>query len=324
MANATISFTIFGKDLVLNPATYFTVFGFDIHWYGVIIAVGMFCGVFYIMHRSKEFGLTEDNIIDMLLIVVPLGVIGSRILYVMFNFDKYKNNLAAMFKIWEGGLAIYGGIALGIAGLYIYCRRKKMPLAVFLDVAALALLIAQSIGRWGNFINREVYGVQTDLPWAMKFTMNGNTIGVHPLFLYESIWNFVGFIALHFYSKRRKYDGELFAMYVFWYGLARYFFEQLREDSVLYLFNTDIRVSQLIGLLSLCAAFIYMLRRAVRKSYNPDKLYVRAASVSVSEYNADAANISEAVEKSADYDVEKNDYITQKTENKNQDGAGEK
>lgn len=272
MANATITFTIFGKDFVMNPSRYFTVFGIDIHWYGVIIAFGMLCGVWYAMRRSKQFGLTEDNIIDMLLIVLPLGVIGSRLLYVMFNFDMYKNNLAGVFKIWEGGLAIYGGIVLAIFGLYFYCKRKKLPFSVFLDVAVLALIIAQSIGRWGNFINREVYGTTTTLPWAMKLTLNGNVQSVHPLFLYESLWNAVGFVFLHFYSKKRKYDGEIFAMYAFWYGLARYMFEQIRQDSVLYLFNTGIRVSQIIGLISFGAALIFLLNRAIKKNYGP--LYV--------------------------------------------------
>lgn len=325
MGNAIIGFNIFGKEILLNPARYFTVFGFKIHWYGVIIAIGMLIAIIYAMRRSRYFGLTEDNIIDMILIVVPLGIVGARILYVMFNFDKFKGDILGMFKIWEGGLAIYGGIVLAIAGVYIYCRMKKMPLAPFLDIAGLALLIAQSIGRWGNFINREVYGVPTDLPWAMYFTQNGQTISAHPLFLYESLWNALGFVILHFYSKKRKYDGQVFAMYAFWYGLARYFFEQLRSDTVLYLFNTDIRVSQLIGLISMLLAFVYMMKHAVRK---PKPMYAEivtsdTAKEKGSEDNEMPDDKAVCENKRADgYNIEDGGYI--EPENKENDNDNDK
>lgn len=271
MGNAVIGFNLFGHEIQIDPQRYFTVFGLTIHWYGVIITLGMLVAIIYAMRRSRAFGLTEDNIIDMILVIVPLGAIGARAQYVIFNWASFKDDPAAIFRIWEGGMAIYGGIALAIGGMYIYTRRKKMPLAPFLDIAGLALLIAQSIGRWGNFINREVYGTPTDLPWAMYFTQNGETISAHPLFLYESLWNGVGFVILHIYSKKRKYDGQIFALYVLWYGLARYMLEPLRVDSVLYLFNTDIRVSQLIGILSVACAFAYMVKKAMQK---PRPLYV--------------------------------------------------
>ena len=276
MSDASISFPIFGEGFSINPSTYFTLFGFKVHWYGVIILTGLVLATLYIVKRAPQFGMNEDNIYDLLLYAVPIGVIGARLYYVVFNFSLYRGNLAGIFKIWEGGLAIYGGIIFGILGIFIFSRRKKIPFGNVLDLSALAVLIGQTVGRWGNFINREAFGRQTTLPWRMGLTPEGGaTIFVHPTFLYESLWNFIGFIILHFWSKkRRRYDGQIAAMYIAWYGFGRFFIEGLRTDS-LYLFNTGIRVSQLLAAALFVLAAAYLLVNRFKVSHDPaTDLYV--------------------------------------------------
>ena len=227
------------------------------------------------MSRRKDFGLTDDNIIDLLLWAIPIGVVGARLYYVVFNFSLYKNDLLGIFRVWEGGLAIYGGIIFGVLGIYIYHRRSKIPMGTLLDVAGLAVIIGQAVGRWGNFINREAFGGETALPWRMGLIYpDGTSVFVHPTFLYESLWNVLGFILLHIISKKfRKYDGQIFLSYAAWYGLGRFFIEGMRTDS-LYLFGTGIRVSQLIGILAFIICFAVLLYNKLKKSYNVESLYV--------------------------------------------------
>ena len=186
---------------------------------------------------------------EMLLFAVPCAIIFARIYYVVFNFAEYAEDPIRIFYIWEGGIAIYGAVIGALIGALIYCRIKKISIVRFLDVGALGLMIGQSIGRWGNFVNAEAHGGETGLPWRMM--INGAP-GVHPTFLYESLWNILGFILLHFYSKKRKFSGEVFVLYIIWYGIGRAMIEGLRTDS-LYLFNTGIRVSQ--ALAAACVAF---------------------------------------------------------------------
>ena len=198
--------------------------------------------------------------LDGVLCGVPAGIIGARLYYVIFNFSLYKNDFWGIFKIWEGGLAIYGGVIGAVIAVAIYAHIKKLPLGAFLDLAAFGLLIGQTVGRWGNFINREVYGIETDIFCRMGLTdAAGNTIYVHPTFLYESIWNLLGLVLLHIYSKRVKnrYDGQIFAMYLAWYGLGRAFIEGIRSDT-LFLFNTGMRVSQVFAALTCIVSLIYL------------------------------------------------------------------
>jgi phosphatidylglycerol:prolipoprotein diacylglycerol transferase len=266
---------MFGDGFVLDPPTHFTVFGRPVYWYAVIIACGFILAAAYLMWRRKDFGLTQDNILDIFLVSVPCGIVGARLYYVIFNPDGYfgPGELLNILKIWEGGLAIYGGIIAAAVGIYLFSRRRKIPLGVLFDVGGLGLLIGQTIGRWGNFINREAYGGETDLPWKMGLTTGNETVYVHPTFLYESLWNLVGFILIHIFSKKyRKYDGQLFLMYVAWYGFGRFFIEGLRTDS-LYLFHTDIRTSQLVAALSFGAAIYFLLRNHLRKIPTEGRLY---------------------------------------------------
>ena len=199
MDNAVISFPILGESFSVDPPRYFTVFGHNVYWYGVIIAVGFILGVLYTMKRAKDFGITSDNVIDMLLIATPLSIIGARLYYVIFNPENYfgPGKWINIVKIWEGGIAIYGAVIFAVLGVLIYSRVSKKPFLSILDVGSLGLLIGQMIGRWGNFINREAYGAETDIFCRMGLTLNGNTVYVHPTFLYESIWNLIGFIILH-------------------------------------------------------------------------------------------------------------------------------
>ena len=262
-----ISFPMLG-DLSINPPNSFEVFGFSIYWYGVIIAAGFLLAVLYCMHRCGEFGLNSDNVLDTLIVGTPLAIIGARLYYVVFYFDLYSDNLWEIFAIRDGGLAIYGGIIGAIIGLLIVSHWRRFSAFAMLDLGCFGMLIGQFVGRWGNFINREAYGAETEIFCRMGLTdpVTGNTIYVHPTFLYESLWNFLGFVLLHIFSKKfeRRFDGQFFLMYVAWYGFGRMLIEGLRTDS-LYIPGTVIRVSQLLGALSCAAAviaFVIMWKRS--------------------------------------------------------------
>ena len=259
----------------VNPSRVaFTVLGKDIYWYGIIIAAGFLLAVIYAMRRAPSFGLNEDNILDMLFVAVPLAIVCARLYYCIFYWDLYRDNPIAILYVWEGGLAIYGGVIGAVIGVAIFCRVKKLPIGPLLDVGGLGLLIGQMIGRWGNFMNREAHGAVTDGFFKMGIAdAAGNVTYYQPTFLYESVWNLVGFVALHFYSKRRKFDGEVFLLYLAWYGLGRAWIEGLRTDS-LYLFNTGIRVSQLLAALSCVAAIAVLVYVRVVRKPQPEKLYV--------------------------------------------------
>ena len=259
----------------VNPSRVaFNVLGKDIYWYGIIIAAGFLLAVIYAMRRAPSFGLNEDNILDMLFVAVPLAIVCARLYYCIFYWDLYRDNPIAILYVWEGGLAIYGGVIGAVIGVAIFCRVKKLPIGSLLDVGSLGLLIGQMIGRWGNFMNREAHGAVTDGFFKMGIAdAAGNVTYYQPTFLYESVWNLVGFVALHFYSKRRKFDGEVFLLYLAWYGLGRAWIEGLRTDS-LYLFNTGIRVSQLLAALSCVAAIAVLVYVRVVRKPQPEKLYV--------------------------------------------------
>lgn len=252
----TVSFPGLGLSFEFDGIAFeVPLWGKEIYWYAVIIACGFMLAVAYGMKRAKHFGLKQDSLLDMLLFAVPSAIVCARAYYVIFNFYQYRANPISMLYIWEGGIAIYGAIIGALVAVIFYCKKSGTHLWDMLDVGALGLLIGQSVGRWGNFVNGEAYGAITDLPWRMELYDRDlhAVVCVHPTFLYESLWNLVGFVLLHFYSKKRKFSGEIFWLYVAWYGLGRGFIEGLRTDS-LYLFGSGIRVSQLIGLASFVAA----------------------------------------------------------------------
>ena len=279
----TVLFPGLGLQLELNPIA-FTLFGWPIHWYGVIIAAGFLLAVLYCSHISPRFGVKQDDLLDVLIAGVPLGIVGARLYYIIFYLDLFRKadgslDFGAMVRIWDGGLAIYGGVIMAVLVGVAVCRIKKISFFAMADVCVFGLLIGQAVGRWGNFVNVEAYGGETTLPWRMgivEYAANGTAryLEVHPTFLYESLWNIVGLIVLIVIAKRwRKFDGQMFFSYLVWYGVGRGFIEGLRTDS-LYFFGTGIRVSQMLGFASaLAGAAVLIWMLAVRRP-GPERLWV--------------------------------------------------
>lgn len=250
----TIGFPNLGLEFTLSRVAC-TVLGKDIYWYGIIICAGFILAALYVNSRTKDFGITSDNLTDCLIICVPLGIICARIYYVVFEWGYYAQHPGEIIAIWKGGIAIYGGIIGTLIGLFVYSRVKKLSFASLCDLAAFGLLIGQCIGRWGNFVNGEAHGGPTTLPWGM--TIDGQSM-VHPTFLYESLWNLTGFVLLHFYSKKRRFKGEIALLYAAWYGAGRAWIEGLRTDS---LYIGSVRVSQLLAVVSCIAAVAVLARQ---------------------------------------------------------------
>ena len=285
MKNMPISFPGLFGDWELNIDPVAIHIGHGIYWYGIILAAAMLAGLYLCMKQSKHYGLTEDNVMDMVLWAVPCCIIGSRIYYVLFYLDLYRKadgslDWGAMLRIWDGGLAIYGTVIVGVLVALIYTKRHKIPFFAMTDLAVMGLMLGQIIGRWANFINREAFGTETTLPWRMKLWVTSYTsIEVHPTFLYESLWNLIGLLLIVFIvSKGRRFDGENTWFYFLWYGLGRSWIEGLRTDS-LYLFNWElfgqrIRVSQALSIvMAAVAAFMLVYNIAVKKR-SPEGLWV--------------------------------------------------
>ncbi len=272
----SISFPGLGiGEMNLPQSLPFKLFGLEIYWYGVIIAFGFLLAILYGRYRCKDFGCDFDHVIDAILFAVPLAIICARIYYVAFQWAEYKDDPLSAFNIRNGGIAIYGGVIGAVIGLLLFSKVKKQPLLPYLDIAGLGLLIGQLVGRWGNFFNREAYGCATSATYFLRMglTEYGVTEFVHPTFLYESLWNLLGLILIHFLSKKRKYDGQVFLSYVAWYGLGRVWIEGLRTDS-LYIPGTAIRVSQLLAGLSFFAAVGIMLYIHFVKKPDGSKMFV--------------------------------------------------
>ena len=260
----------------LNPPASFSVFGHRIYFYGVLFALGFTLGILYCARRSKDFGLKSDDFYDMVILLIPLSILCARIYFVLFRLDEFAGRpLIAYFAVWEGGIAIYGGIIGGILAIWLVTRRKKLPFLAMLDLTVFGVHIGQIIGRWGNFMNREAFGGQTEIFCRMGLTdPSGHTIYVHPTFLYESLWNLVLFLGLWLGVKmgKRKYDGQMSLLYLFFYGLGRAWIEGLRTDS-LYIGHTGIRVSQALSLvLVLFAGALLLWER--RREHPASELWV--------------------------------------------------
>ncbi len=224
----TVSFPGLGiGEVQLNPVA---IPQLGVEWYAIIICAGILIAVFTCERMAKRFGIKGDDVLDAVLFGLPAGIIGARLWYILGNLDEF-DSLMDMVSIWNGGLAIYGGIGAAIITGYFVCRHKKISLPNLLDLVAIGFLIGQIIGRWGNFMNVEVFGSETTLPWRMGVGVGGvvNDVFVHPLFLYESLWNLIGLFAVFIYMDSRKFKGELFLMYMSWYGLGRSWMELLRN-----------------------------------------------------------------------------------------------
>lgn len=259
--DTTITFP--GLGLSVNPGRSFSLGPLTIHYYGVIIAVGLLLAAFYGLRRSKEFGLKQDDILDGVLGIVPFAVICARAYYCIFSWEEYASHPIQVLYIWEGGLAIYGGVIGAVIGVIVFCKIKRISLGATLDLVALGFLIGQSVGRWGNFFNREAYGAVTDsfLRMGLYQPALGRFEYYHPTFLYESVWNALGFLLLHFMSKKRQYDGQIALGYAVWYGAGRTVIEGLRMDS---LYWGSFRVSQMLALISCVAAVAVLIWQAAR------------------------------------------------------------
>ena len=248
-----ISFPSLGIDI--DPLRVFDLGPLSIHMYGLIIAFGLMLAVIYGMRRAPQFGVTEDHVLDGVLWITPFAILCARAYYCIFSWEMYADDPSSVLYIWNGGNAIYGGVLGAVAGIILYSRIRKISLGAALDLVLLGFLIGQAIGRWGNFFNREAFGAETDsfLRMGLFSPLTGTTTYHHPTFLYESVWNALGFVILHFLSKKRQYDGQIALGYAAWYGLGRTFIEGLRTDS-LYIPGTPIRVSQLLAAVSCLAA----------------------------------------------------------------------
>lgn len=240
----TVSFDKLGiHDIVLNRVAISNIFGtgLDVYWYAIIITAGLVLAMLFGMKHAKDVGLNADNILDVVIFGVPCALIGARLYYVIFEADQF-HSFTDIINIRKGGLAIYGGLIAGLIVGLVYSKVKKINVLALFDIACMGFFIGQSIGRWGNFVNAEAFGGVTDLPWGMS--INGGA-PVHPTFLYESLWNLVGFILAYIYLKKlRKENGEIFFFYLAWYGAGRAWIEGLRTDS---LWLGGIRVSQLVA-----------------------------------------------------------------------------
>lgn len=273
---SSISFPFLGLEM--NPPRTFSLGPLTIHLYGIAIGLGLILAVIYACRRSKEFGLKEDDILDGVLWITPFAIICARIYYVAFSWKDYADNPLSVFAIWEGGIAIYGSVIGAVIGVIVLCKVKKLKIATVLDITLLGFFIGQILGRWGNFFNREAFGAATDSFFRMGLynTVTGSWEYYHPTFLYESVWNLVGFILLHFLSKRRKYDGQIALGYCVWYGLGRCFIEGLRVDS---LYWGPFRVSQVLAGLTCVAASAILLWQSFQP-HDPANLFVnRVVSV---------------------------------------------
>ncbi len=257
--------------------------GIDIAYYGIVIAVSMIAGVALVLAEARRTGQDEDFYLDMLILSIVIGIVGARAYYVVFSWDSYRDDLLEIFNIRNGGLAIYGGILSGVATACIYTRRKKIPLGQMVDTACLGLVLGQILGRWGNFFNREAFGGYTDNLLAMQLPVDAvrqreitaqmwehvQSIGgvayiqVHPTFLYESMWNILVLAFLLWYRKKKRFQGEVFLLYLVGYGLGRVWIEGLRTDQLrMAVLGLRFPVSQLLSLILVVASggFIVFLR----------------------------------------------------------------
>lgn len=270
-----------GLGIEIDPIRAITIGEFSIHLYGLLIAFGLMLAFIYGTRRGKEFGLKVDDIIDGVLCIVPFAVLCARLYYCIFQWNEggYGEDPITILYVWKGGLAIYGGVLGAVAAIAVFCKIKKINLPALLDLVFLGFLIGQSIGRWGNFFNREAFGVETEsfLRMGLLNSVTGQVEYHHPTFLYESVWNAIGFVLLHFLSKKRKYDGQIALGYCAWYGFGRTIIEGLRTDS-LYIGNTGLRVSQLLAALS-CVVAVAVLLIMSFKSHSKENLFVNRVAL---------------------------------------------
>lgn len=264
----------------------FTLFGLPIYWYGILIAAGMTLALVFVFRYARSFGIDADRLVDVVLLGTVLSIVGGRVYYVAMAPFEY-GSLREMLDIRQGGMAIYGSVLGAFLGGWIGCKWRKVALLPTFDLAALGFLIGQGVGRWGNFINQEAFGANTALPWGMlsegtqsylqsvQSTLAAQgvqvdpSMPVHPTFLYESVWCLLGFFVLWAYMKRRRFHGEIFLLYLIWYGAERFFVEGLRTDSLML---GQFRVSQVLAAVSVVVSLVLWV--ILRKKYKGKPLTI--------------------------------------------------
>jgi len=292
----------------------FSIGPLTVYWYAIILVTGIVAGFVFALHEAKRLNLDTEVIYDLVLWGLPIAIIFARAYYVIFSWDEMEGNILNAFKIWDGGIAIYGSvIGAALTGI-VYCRVKHLKIGLVFDVCAIPLMLGQAIGRWGNFANAEVYGRTTDVLWRMS--VNGTD--VHPLFLYESIWMLLGIAIFITYKNRKKFDGEIFLLYIVWYGIGRGFLEGMRQNVyVLKMFGT-IPVSQMLAAVSAVLAIMALVYFYVNRS----KLGLKATTPYVHENQL--SEIGNDVVKIVDFtgdmseDGEMNNNIENTDERKNE------
>lgn len=274
-----------------NVGKTISVFGFDIAYYGITIAIAMIVGISIALHEAKRTGQNQDTYLDLLMLTMLTSVVGARIYYVIFSWDNYKDNLGEILNIRNGGLAIYGGIIAGVITVFIYSKITKMKFLQIADTVCMGLAAGQIIGRWGNFFNREAFGEYTNnllamqLPvsavrkneitsamWNHVVTIGGvEYIQVHPTFLYEGLWSFMVLLFLFWFRKRKKFEGELFFCYLAGYGSGRFWIESLRTDQLL-LPGIHVPVSQMLSaVLVIVSLSVIICKRRKNRECRYDK-----------------------------------------------------
>ena len=274
-----------------NVGKTISVFGFEIAFYGIVIGLSVVAGILMAAHLAKKSGQDPDIYYDLAIYAVIISVIGARLYYVIFSWDYYKDDLLSIFNLREGGLAIYGGVIAAVSTVAVYCKVKKLSFGVLADTACPGLILGQIMGRWGNFFNREAFGEYTDSLFAMRLPLDAvrssdvtdmmrrhvevidkiQYIQVHPTFLYESLWNVGVLLIMLWWRKYKKFDGEILLMYLFGYGIGRFWIEGLRTDPLMF-FGTGLRVSQVLALvLVLISAFL--IWKLSKRARNAEFLY---------------------------------------------------
>ncbi len=325
LKNMPISFPGLFGDWEFNPDPVAIHIGHGVYWYGIILALGFLAGLLLCMKQAKRYGLTEDHVLDFVLWAVPCCILGSRIYYVLFYLDLYRDASGALdwsrvIAIWDGGIAIYGTVIAGALVAFFFTRLKKLKFGAMADLAVMGLLLGQIIGRWANFINREAFGGLTDLPWRMRLWVSSyQYIEVHPTFLYESLWNLAGLLLMLFViTKGRRFDGENTWFYFLWYGLGRAWVEGLRTDS-LYLFDwtfmgQPIRVSQALSLVMAAVAAVMLFYQIRVKKCSAEDLLVNRLARQRAEEAADAEPASKAPEETREIPEEPENPQTEEDE----------
>lgn len=252
----------------MNPIA-FSLFGLEIRWYGIFIAIAMVIASLFVLRKGKGMGLKEDDLLDLIIWVLPSAIVGARLHYVIFyDLPYYISQPMEILNLRAGGLAIQGGVIAGVLAGYIVTRVKKMPFVKLADVVAPVLILGQAIGRWGNFFNQEAHGGPTNLPWGIM--VDGQK--VHPTFLYESLWNFIIFLILLRLLNKKHFDGQVASLYLVLYSIGRFFIEGLRTDSLMV---GPFRTAQVISIIAiLLGGFLFMWGKKHQKNHiqNTDRL----------------------------------------------------